>query len=260
MPSMVVMALFGDGAEPRDARSRCLVVDEDGAGAAVTFATAELAARQPELVAEDGQEAVGGVTFDFVACGRSPEGCVGPPPILQVPSDWHVLRQKRDPAGFRFGGCAGVSDRGALKGPNIGGSLTALNRRSVVPVLPVLRAVLSLRPSHGSKPEADQGMRLLYVISGGSAVDGATHSQLTKTVGRAHLTAVESARPALTELRANPDYRALLISPGFNEPETLALIRGLRNEGAPSPSCRSSPKPIVACAARRFAPALKPCC
>jgi hypothetical protein len=76
-------------------------------------------------------------------------------------------------------------------------------------------------------------MRLLYVSSGSSAIDSATTGQLTKTVGRGHLTQVESAGAAVSELKAgHADYRALLISPGFNEPETLALIRGLRNEGA----------------------------
>jgi hypothetical protein len=93
--------------------------------------------------------------------------------------------------------------------------------------------MLSLRPSHGSNPVTDHGMRLLYVASGGSAIDTATSQQLTKAVGRNQVTQVESAGAALTELRsATSEYRALLISPGFNEQETLALIRGLRNEGA----------------------------
>ena len=93
--------------------------------------------------------------------------------------------------------------------------------------------MLSLRPSHGSNPATDHGMRLLYVASGGSAIDTATSQQLTKAVGRNQVTQVESAGAALTELRsATSEYRALLISPGFNEQETLALIRGLRNEGA----------------------------
>jgi hypothetical protein len=93
--------------------------------------------------------------------------------------------------------------------------------------------MLSLRPSHGSNPVTDQGMRLLYVSSGESAIDTATSQQLAKTVGRTQVTQVESAAGALTELRAaTNEYRALLISPGFNETEALALIRGLRNEGA----------------------------
>jgi hypothetical protein len=80
----------------------------------------------------------------------------------------------------------------------------------------------------------DQGMRLLYVTSGGSAIDTAATGQLSKAVGRGRLTQVESAGAALAELQSAPaEYRALLISPGFSEPETLALIRGLRNEGAP---------------------------
>ena len=47
------------------------------------------------------------------------------------------------------------------------------------------------------------------------------------------MTQVESAGGALAELQSSQTvYRALLISPGFSEPEALALIRGLRNEGA----------------------------
>ena len=81
---------------------------------------------------------------------------------------------------------------------------------------------------------SDQGMRLLYVSSGSSAVDSAATGQLSKAVGRGQLTQVESVGAALAELQSSDiDYRALLISPGFSEPETLAMIRGLRNEGAP---------------------------
>jgi signal transduction histidine kinase len=77
-------------------------------------------------------------------------------------------------------------------------------------------------------------MRLLYVSSGGSPIDTAATGQLAKTVGRTHLTEVESAAAAIAELRETAtEYHALLISPGFNETEVLALIRGLRNEGAP---------------------------
>jgi hypothetical protein len=77
-------------------------------------------------------------------------------------------------------------------------------------------------------------MRLLYVSSGGSPIDAAATTQLAKTVGRTHLTEVESAAAALAELRGtSTDYRAVLISPGFNEVEALALIRGLRNDGVP---------------------------
>ncbi len=76
-------------------------------------------------------------------------------------------------------------------------------------------------------------MRLLYVSSGGSAIDSAATMQLTKAVGAGQVTQVESAGGALAELQSSQTtYRALLISPGFNEPEALALIRGLRNEGA----------------------------
>ncbi|HYN08847.1 MAG TPA: hypothetical protein VES67_15810 [Vicinamibacterales bacterium] len=93
--------------------------------------------------------------------------------------------------------------------------------------------MLSLRPSHGSNPLTDHGMRVLYLSSGGSAIDTATSQQLAKAVGPSLVTQVESAGAALTELRsATTEYRALLISPGFNEQETLAVIRGLRNEGA----------------------------
>ncbi len=93
--------------------------------------------------------------------------------------------------------------------------------------------MLSLRPSHGSQAVTDHGIRLLYIISGGSAIDSATTGQLIKAVGKGQLTEVESAAAALTELRSSStEYRALLISPGFSEPEALALIRGLRNEGA----------------------------
>ena len=76
-------------------------------------------------------------------------------------------------------------------------------------------------------------MRLLYVSSGGSAIDSAATVQLTKAVGAGQVTQVESAGGALVELQSSQTvYRALLISPGFSEPEALALIRGLRNEGA----------------------------
>ena len=93
--------------------------------------------------------------------------------------------------------------------------------------------MLSLRPSHGSNAATDQGMRLLYVSSGGSAIDSAATTQLIKAVGAGQVTQVESAGGALAELQSSQTvYRALLISPGFSEPEALALIRGLRNEGA----------------------------
>ena len=94
--------------------------------------------------------------------------------------------------------------------------------------------MLSLRPSHGSTASTDREMRLLYVSSGGSPIDSAATGQLAKTVGRKHVTEVESAAAAIAELRATTtEYRALLISPGFNETEALALIRGLRSEGVP---------------------------
>ena len=77
-------------------------------------------------------------------------------------------------------------------------------------------------------------MRLLYVSSGGSPIDSAATTQLAKAVGRKYLTEVESAAAAIAEIRGTmTEYRALLISPGFNETEVLALIRGLRNEGVP---------------------------
>jgi peptidoglycan hydrolase CwlO-like protein len=94
--------------------------------------------------------------------------------------------------------------------------------------------MLSLRPSHGSTASTDREMRLLYVSSGGSPIDSAATGQLAKTVGRRHVTEVESAAAAIAELRGTTtEYRALLISPGFNEAEALALIRGLRSEGVP---------------------------
>ena len=60
-PSSVVISALGHGADRRDARPDGLAVDDDGAGAALAEAAAELRAAQLEIVAEDVEQRRGGI-------------------------------------------------------------------------------------------------------------------------------------------------------------------------------------------------------
>ncbi len=70
---MVVIALPASAPQARDARARHLIVDEDRAGAAITFAAAELRAGEIHLVSQHRQQAVARLTFDLVDTAVHPE-------------------------------------------------------------------------------------------------------------------------------------------------------------------------------------------
>src|SRR4029453_16341932 len=85
-------------------------------------------------------------------------------------------------------------------------------------------------------PSADDvlggtGMRLLYLKGAEPNLDASTIRQLAELGNSVEVTPVDSPDEILAEVkREGTAFRALLVSPGLSERETLELIVSLRKE------------------------------